>query len=302
MTPPKLDGSRMLWSALAVTTLIAVAQAAYILRVRPWQAADAPVTESRAEPQGTDAPADPVGPQSPVERVPSTAGTTGQSTRPSVAKSRLVIRSEPAGARVSIDGRHRGVTPLTLTNIQPGTYQVSLEREGAEVRQTVRVDSGASVSLVAPLHASAGAPTGWLSLDSSIELDVFEDGTLLGTSRSSRILVEAGPHSLQLVNDELDFRENRQVQVEPGSVLRIPVGIPESIVQLNATPWAEVWIDGRHVGQTPIGRLSLPIGTHEVVFRHPELGERRITALVKAGTPTRVTADLTQRTPVTRQP
>ena len=168
------------------------------------------------------------------------------------------------------------------------------------MRQTVRVDPGAVVSLVAPMHASASA-SGWLSLESPIDLDVFEEGTLLGTSRSSRILVQAGRHALQLVNEQFNFREMRQVRVEAGTVLRIPVEMPEAIVQVNASPWAEVWVDGKHVGQTPIGRLSLAIGSHEVVFRHPKLGEKRMTAFVKAGATTRVTADLRQRPPSTSQ-
>lgn len=161
-----------------------------------------------------------------------------------------------------------------------------------EVRESIRLGAGATVSLLAPMRE--GASTGWIAVDSAIELDVLEDGALLGTSRSSRILLQSGGHTLQLVNERLNFRDVRQVDVGAGSVVRIPVALPHSDVMVNATPWAEVWIDGRHVGQTPIGRLSLPIGTYEVVFRHPELGEKTTTAVVKAGAPTRVVADLRQ--------
>ena len=43
---------------------------------------------------------------------------------------------------------------------------------------------------------------------------------------------------------------------------------------LNAQPWADVWVDGERVGETPIGNVAVPIGPHEVVFRHPQLGEQ----------------------------
>jgi hypothetical protein len=46
------------------------------------------------------------------------------------------------------------------------------------------------------------------------------------------------------------------------------------------------------VGETPIGSVTVPIGIHEVVFRHPELGERRQAVTVKAGEPTKVGVDL----------
>ena len=39
------------------------------------------------------------------------------------------------------------------------------------------------------------------------------------------------------------------------------------------------------IGETPIGNYSLPIGSHEVVLRHPELGERRQTVMVGVGAP-----------------
>jgi len=36
----------------------------------------------------------------------------------------------------------------------------------------------------------------------------------------------------------------------------------------------------------------VPIGTHEIVFRHPDLGERRTTTTVTTGAPTRVSMDM----------
>ena len=37
----------------------------------------------------------------------------------------------------------------------------------------------------------------------------------------------------------------------------------------NAQPWADVWVNGEKQGETPIGNITVPIGTHEVVFRQP---------------------------------
>jgi serine/threonine-protein kinase len=61
---------------------------------------------------------------------------------------------------------------------------------------------------------------------------------------------------------------------------------------LNAVPWAEVFVDGTPVGETPIGSFKVPVGVHEVVFRHPQLGERRTTVTVAVGAPTKVGIDL----------
>jgi serine/threonine-protein kinase len=67
--------------------------------------------------------------------------------------------------------------------------------------------------------------------------------------------------------------------------------VPSGRLSINAVPWAEVWLDGRAIGQTPVGNVLASIGPHEVVFRHPSLGERRQTVDVVADTTTRVGID-----------
>ena len=67
------------------------------------------------------------------------------------------------------------------------------------------------------------------------------------------------------------------------------------MLHINAVPWAEVWIDGERIGETPIGNLPARIGTREIVFRHPDLGERRATALVTLKEPVRISMDLRKK-------
>jgi hypothetical protein len=72
----------------------------------------------------------------------------------------------------------------------------------------------------------------------------------------------------------------------------ITIAVPNGRVSINAAPWADVWIDGAAAGQTPLANLVLPIGTHEIVFRHPQLGEQRQQVTVKADGLARVSAVL----------
>jgi hypothetical protein len=53
-----------------------------------------------------------------------------------------------------------------------------------------------------------------------------------------------------------------------------------------------VFIDGQPVGETPIGNLSVPIGPHEIVFKHPQFGERRHAVSVTAGVPVRLSVEM----------
>ncbi|PWT79784.1 MAG: hypothetical protein C5B57_13295 [Blastocatellia bacterium] len=59
-------------------------------------------------------------------------------------------------------------------------------------------------------------------------------------------------------------------------------------------PWADVEIDGRPVGTTPLANISVAIGSHEIVWKHPQRGERRQTITVTARSPARVGIDFNQ--------
>jgi hypothetical protein len=102
----------------------------------------------------------------------------------------------------------------------------------------------------------------------------------------------AGRHDLELVNETLNYRTKRTVQVPAGKVAPIAIDLPRGTVNLNAAPWAEVWLDGQRVGETPIGNLSVPIGPHEFVFKHPQLGEKRQAVSVTLGAPVRLSVDM----------
>ena len=48
------------------------------------------------------------------------------------------------------------------------------------------------------------------------------------------------------------------------------------------------------MGVTPLGNIKVPIGSHEIVWRHPTLGERKRVVQVTAKTPVRVGMDFRQ--------
>lgn len=43
------------------------------------------------------------------------------------------------------------------------------------------------------------------------------------------------------------------------------------LLDVNATPWAKVYIDGRYIGDTPIKSHSLPAGSHKIRLSNPRL-------------------------------
>jgi hypothetical protein len=99
---------------------------------------------------------------------------------------------------------------------------------------------------------------------------------------------------IEAVNTTLGYQTTHTVQISAGAVTRLRLDVPSGTLNINAVPWAEVSIDGKSLGLTPLGNLSVPVGTHEIVFKHPQLGERRQTAIVTLKGPNRVSVNLNQ--------
>jgi hypothetical protein len=141
-------------------------------------------------------------------------------------------------------------------------------------------------------QTSSGAPRfGALTFASPVELQVFEGDKRIGSSGVSIALLE-GVHSVELVNEALGFRGRETVTIKPGEMTSRAITMPNGRVSINAVPWADVWIDNNAVGQTPLANLSIPVGEHQITFRHPQLGEQKQTAVVSAQGITRLSASM----------
>jgi hypothetical protein len=141
---------------------------------------------------------------------------------------------------------------------------------------------------------SRGPAAGWLAVTSHIPLHVLEQSQVIGSTAAAKIMLPAGKRELHLVNESLGFSARRVVQIDAGRTTALAVAVPRAPVSINAVPWAEVWIDGARVGETPIGNHMIGLGSRDIVFRHPALGERRQTVVVSLKAPVRVSVDMRQ--------
>jgi serine/threonine-protein kinase len=214
-------------------------------------------------------------------------------------------------ARVFVDEAPRGTTPVRM-DLPAGAHRVRLEADGGvtrtidlqvvagkELSQVVDLGKGGATAPAPPAPAAASVaaapapPTpGFVTIDATEELQVIENGTVLGISGAGRISLEPGSHLIEFRNDNLGFQTTRTVQVLPGKTTRVTIPLPEGNLSINATPWAEVFLDGRGLGETPIANVTTRAGTHEIVFRHPQHGELKQTVVVKAGELGRVTVNM----------
>ncbi|MPY88971.1 MAG: PEGA domain-containing protein [Luteitalea sp.] len=225
-------------------------------------------------------------------------GTPGTTPRAAAApkEGTLVITSKPGGAQVTIGGEARGTTPLTLEDLPAGGHSVRLVRGDLRETREVEIRAGGTTELAVAFTPSPPKPpaTGQVRIASDIPVTVFEGDDMIGSSDGKTLELRPGRHVLTLVNETLGFRNEQAIEVPAGRNVTVAVTVPEGRLRVNATPWAEVLVDGRSLGETPIGQATLPLGQYELVFRHPKLGERRVPVTIRADRPAVATVDFSK--------
>jgi hypothetical protein len=206
---------------------------------------------------------------------------------PPVVTGTIVVQTQPAGARVLLDGSPAGETPLRIVDVAPGRHVLTFVTPTATVKRTVKVEADKTLTLDIPVFS------GWVAIFAPVVLEVTEQGRTLGTTEQGRLLLSPGRHMLTLTSRDFGYSADHAVEIEAGEVRSLNVQ-PTGTVNLNAVPWAEVWIDGKKAGDTPIANLELPLGNREIILRHPELGERRVMTRVTASAPAAVSVDFTK--------
>jgi serine/threonine-protein kinase len=256
---------------------------------RPVQTASSSPAAAAAGPGTPAAP----GATVPAATPPASAPPASASTpAPPGGLTTLDVQSNTPGARVTVDGVRRGVTPLTLT-VGPGLHTVIVTDGTSTASQTVTARPGETTTIIASLTPAAAA--GWVAISVPVELQVFQNNALVGTTSAARIMLPAGRHQLTLANVALGFTTTTTVDIQAGRTTTASIPLPNGTLSLNALPWANVFLDGRPIGTTPLANLDVPIGTHEVVWRHPQLGERKQTVVVSVKTPVRLVLDFNKQ-------
>jgi len=208
----------------------------------------------------------------------------------------LRVRTEPIGAAVTVDGRYVGRSPVSVGDLTPGPHTVVMKHDEGTATEQVLIEQGKAASLFVPLvvrpAAGVGA-AGWISVVGAVaDVQLFENGKLLGSNRIDRIMLPVGRHEIDIVNEALAYQERRIVQVAAGQVSSLTLKWPTGGLSINAVPWAQAFVDESPVGETPIANIQVPVGQHEITFRHPQLGERRSSVTVTAGQTAKVGIDL----------
>lgn len=175
----------------------------------------------------------------------------------------LAITSQPVGARVLLNGREMGVTPMELDRLKPGSHAVALALEHHRgVDEMVEL----GFQQQQERHFTLEPIVGKLLLtikpsDASITIDGNSYGVV-----NSDLVLQAGKHKLQATKQGFEAYSS-EIQIEENEALEVEVRLTPIVAQVEVTSepsGALVTLDGNKVGKTPTTLKNVSFGRHEV--------------------------------------
>ena len=118
---------------------------------------------------------------------------------------------------MTVDGKERGFTPLTIADLTVGSHRVVIESRAGSVRRDVIIPADAEATLNEVIIS------GWIAVFAPIELQIYERTRRLGTTEDARIMVPPGHHELTLINTEHGYKETRGIDVNPGETTALNI-------------------------------------------------------------------------------
>ena len=176
----------------------------------------------------------------------------------------LNVKSTPEnGAIVYVNNKRVGETPYTSERLASGSYKVRVVKEMYKTsEQTFVVSDGKTTNAVLNMIANFVNVT----INTDSQSDIYVDEELKGKGKWSGRLSE-GAHLVEArkISHTSTFKE---VNLTAGMTEVINVESPKPIygyLEISSNPiLADIYIDGKHCGQTPKVIYDLLVGEHEL--------------------------------------
>lgn len=183
---------------------------------------------------------------------------------PTVGYGSIYVESSPTGAQIYFNGNYRGLAPLTINNVWPGSYTINAELNGYHpYSTTATVYQGRQSNVLCPLSQLDISGTLYI-LSAPSNADVTLDGVYKGRTPLTFNNLAATTHILQLYHaGYYDWKSNVEVpaggtRTISGTLNPIPASNTGWIYVSSSPGGAAVTLDGNSMGQTPYsGSLKL---------------------------------------------
>ncbi len=176
----------------------------------------------------------------------------------------VTVATEPPGAKVAIDGRDVGVSPVNAEQLSRGRHTVTARKRGYETRSKgIVLDYGESLSICLQMKKKETV----LSVFSfPSQADVFVDGEKSGVTPVRIKGITPGKHELKLVKGG-DCQLVEKITVREGDELALDFTLPVAgaILVMDQGPTGrKLYVDGKVRGELRSSRTLVPHGQHSV--------------------------------------
>lgn len=176
----------------------------------------------------------------------------------------VLVRSNPPGAAVELDGAFVGNTPLPLYRISPGDHHAKLSLQGYDSRE---VDFTVSGRIPRAVDVDMISNSGSLVVDSSPPgATVYVDGRDEGPAPVSLPRVQKGSRDILL---QLQGHEpyRAQVVINPGDTSRLQARLtplPGVLKVVTLPGGGRIYVDDEYRGDSPLTVDPMPPGVYVV--------------------------------------
>ncbi|GEM_PF-467584 len=183
---------------------------------------------------------------------------------------RMSLKSEPAGASVSLDSRKRGVTPLDINELSSGSYTLRIEMDlYTPYESEITIEDGKTFTQTCSLNPCFGT----LNIDGSpIGADIIINGAAVGTIPLKLFKVPAGLAEIKVRAASYHPKTQFQ-QVNVGDLLNLDIQLERhtgNVLVLTDPPGAHIALNDRNQGVSPKILLGMPTGKYKLAITHTE--------------------------------
>lgn len=201
-------------------------------------------------------------------------GSTARDLNGASSPSRAGSRTDRAGSEPAPQPAAPPV-PAEPSGVRPASVVRRASASARDLPGSLRGGSTSPISL--ERLASAPSDATEMSLTSVVAHPLVQSQ---GSRPSSAHSVPRTP--VRTVRPAAAAKEIKIVRSELNSVPTPAAASGDGVLSLDASPWAEVSVDGRPLGETP-REVLLTAGAHEVTAVHPAFGVRRAVVKISAG-------------------
>ncbi len=220
----------------------------------------------------------------------------------------ISVDSTPSGAEIYFNGDYRGLSPVIISDVWPGSYTITAEKSGyRSYTTTTTVSSGTRSNVYCPLSRLDTAGSLYV-LSSPANANIYLDGVYKGRTPMTITDISSGMHTLEIDHPGYyDWRSSVEVPAGGTKTLSATLNPMPSAssgwIYVSSSPGgASVTLDGNSVGQTPYsGSLKLnniATGSHNVALILAGYAPYSAQTSVYSNTVSEVTAVLTPQAPV----